>query len=84
VSIKKRRPAKGRRGGIKILMHHRYHDGKRKAKTQPLLVAVYDGRKLLGHVRERDGKFHALDSERRLIGKFASLHDAARACGGGP
>jgi hypothetical protein len=62
-------------------MHHRYHDGKRKAKTQPLDVAVYDGREILGHVRERDGKFEALDLKRRVIGVFTSMRDAARACG---
>jgi hypothetical protein len=37
---------------------------------------------MVGHVRERGGTFDALDIDRRLIGVFATLRVAVRACGG--
>jgi hypothetical protein len=45
-------------------------------KKQTNALALHDGRDRVGNVQLRQGKFVALDVEDRVVGKFATLHEA--------
>ncbi len=38
--------------------------------------SVYSGRDRIGNVELRKGKFVAVDTKGRIVGKFATLHEA--------
>jgi hypothetical protein len=45
-------------------------------KTKLMHWSVTDGRERIGHVELRKGKFVAIDIKDRIVGKFATLHEA--------
>jgi hypothetical protein len=49
------------------------------AKTKPMRWNVHDGRDRVGNVELRQGKFVAIDTKDRVVGKFATLHEAMSA-----
>jgi hypothetical protein len=52
------------------------------ARLSPM-VSVYDIRTCIGFIKHVNGAFLALDPDRNVIGTFATMRDAARACPGG-
>lgn len=46
------------------------------AKNKPVKWHVTDGRDRVGNVELRGGNFVALDLKDRVVGKFATLHEA--------
>jgi hypothetical protein len=46
------------------------------AKAKSMHWSVTDGRERVGHVELRQGKFVAIDTKDRIIGKYSTLHEA--------
>jgi hypothetical protein len=46
------------------------------AKTKSIRWHVHDGRDRVGNVELHKGKFVAFDIKERVVGKFATLHEA--------
>jgi hypothetical protein len=57
-------------------MSHRHHRHSDRAQSPEL--AVYDGQDRVGAIRRRDGRFIALDSRGRELGRFTTLSNAMR------